>query len=242
MSSHREESSAKTSRHRAARTIVCISLWAALFLVLLHFDVSLMRWRYSVLGDGPKGLLLHLLNNLREFGQLVCVVVVLIIVVTYDRRWKSIVVAVLLAQGLAAVIYNPGKLLIVRYRPQPAIEALATTEKSDKVAALSTFTSRDTWLGWRPGNYSVETQSFPSGHAAGAFALAGVLAWGYPRLGWLFWTLAVGCAASRYLTAVHWPSDCLAGAALGHLAARLVVGLVTICAHSRSRRATTPAP
>src|SRR5690606_132206 len=61
-------------------------------------------------------------------------------------------------------------------------------------------------------------EAFPSGHSGAAFAFAAVLAWFYPHLRWLFWALAFGCAVSRYLDTVHWPSDCMAGAMLGFLA------------------------
>jgi len=221
--------SLKPSRYRTGRIIVYLVLWATSLVALLYFDVSLMQWRYSVLPDGSDGLFKHLLNNCREFGQLVCNVIVLIIVIAYDRRWKSIVVAILLAQGVAAVVYNPGKMLIARYRPESAIQVFAKQDEQgvDNIATLATFTSRNTWLGWRPGNVSAKTQSFPSGHSAGAFALALLLARVYPRLAWLFWTLAVGCATSRYLDAVHWPSDCLVGATIGYLAAMFSLWLVT---------------
>jgi membrane-associated phospholipid phosphatase len=230
---------------RGTRWGLRIGLWAAVlavFVVLLYSDVALMRLRYVLTGNEPRGLLKHLMNSFREFGQVLSVVVALIVVTTCDHRYKKIIAAALLAQGLAAAVYNPGKVLIARYRPQPAIEELATPLANDKVAALSAFTSHATWIGWRPGNFSAETQSFPSGHATGAFALAAILAWFYPRLAWMFWTLAVGCAASRYLDAVHWPSDCLAGAAVGYLAAWLALGLVMRCTGSESGRATTRGP
>jgi undecaprenyl-diphosphatase len=57
--------------------------------------------------------------------------------------------------------------------------------------------------------------SFPSGHTAGAFALAAVLA-GYRRRWrpWL-WSAAGLAGYSRVYLGVHYPSDVLAGAALG---------------------------
>jgi len=222
-----------------------IGLWVAvlmIFVVVLYSDVALMRLRYGLTGNEPRGLLKHLMDSFREFGQVLSVGVALIVVTMCDRRYKKIIAAALLAQGLAAAVYHPGKVLIARYRPETAIEELATPRENNEVAALSAFTSRATWIGWRPGNRSFETQSFPSGHAAGAFALAGVLARFYRRLAWMFWTLAVGCAASRYLDAMHWPSDCLAGAAVGCLAAWLAIGLVMRRTGSESRRATTRGP
>lgn len=62
-----------------------------------------------------------------------------------------------------------------------------------------------------------EDPSFPSGHTATAFALATALCIRYPR--WyvigpaLLWACAVG--VSRMNEGVHYPTDVLAGAALG---------------------------
>lgn len=69
------------------------------------------------------------------------------------------------------------------------------------------------------------TPSFPSGHAAGAFALAAMLSLAWPRGRALWWTAAVVVAWSRVALGVHYPSDCLAGAAIG---VSLVFGTVWI--------------
>lgn len=69
--------------------------------------------------------------------------------------------------------------------------------------------------------------ALPSGHAAAAFAMAGVL---YGGCGWRVGSLALLVATmaglSRIAVGVHWPLDVLAGAALGLLAARLALAVV----------------
>ncbi len=60
--------------------------------------------------------------------------------------------------------------------------------------------------------------SFPSGHSVTAFALAFVLARTYPRYAFLFYGLAILVALSRVYLARHFPSDVVAGAAIGLLA------------------------
>jgi len=196
-----------------ARWAVRLGVWALLvaaFCLLLRYDILLMRWRYDVIGNGPSGLMKQFLQSFRDFGQFLPITVVLVVVATYDRRRHMIILAVIFAELLAAVIYNPGKMTIVRYRPRTAIE---------EVAGLDTLLNQQTWEGLQLGNMEHKTQSFPSGHSASAFAFATVMIWFYPPLGWLFWVLATGCAASRFLNAVHWPSDCLVGAIIGYAAA-----------------------
>jgi undecaprenyl-diphosphatase len=92
--------------------------------------------------------------------------------------------------------------------------------------------------------------SFPSDHATAGFAIAGALAlryrrWAVPLLG-----AAVLLAVSRVLLGVHYPSDVIAGAALG-LAAAIVVYRLPLTAlrrpleerwDPRPRRPAPPAP
>ena len=66
--------------------------------------------------------------------------------------------------------------------------------------------------------------SFPSGHATAAFALATTLAMHYPD-GWvppIAYTWAVGVTISRIYNEVHWTSDVLVGSAIGYFTARAV--------------------
>ena len=68
------------------------------------------------------------------------------------------------------------------------------------------------------------TESFPSGHAAmaAAGALAGVRM--LPRAAWILWPLATVVALSRVYLGVHWPTDVIAGIALGYAIAWFVLG------------------
>ncbi len=67
--------------------------------------------------------------------------------------------------------------------------------------------------------------SFPSGHAATAFAAAGVVAALHPRLRLPALGLAALVAVSRVYLGVHYPSDVLAGGALGLAIAAVVVSI-----------------
>ena len=65
---------------------------AALWLLLRQGDVTLMRWRYDVMPAHPGRALEQFLAGLREFGQILSVVIALCIVAAYDRRRKTIII------------------------------------------------------------------------------------------------------------------------------------------------------
>ena len=60
-----------------------------------------------------------------------------------------------------------------------------------------------------------KSRSFPSGHAASAFAFASGVAAEAPVPGGLLTVLAALVAYSRVHTGVHYPSDVVAGAVIG---------------------------
>jgi undecaprenyl-diphosphatase len=66
---------------------------------------------------------------------------------------------------------------------------------------------------------SAEEKSFPSGHATAAFAIAFGLLVHNRRWGWAMVAAAAWVAVSRVFVGVHYPSDVLAGAVVGGLAA-----------------------
>ena len=70
------------------------------------------------------------------------------------------------------------------------------------------------------------SRSFPSGHTATSFACASVLAFLVPRAAPLAYLLAAAIGYSRLYVGVHWPTDVIAGAALGTVTALLLLAAV----------------
>lgn len=114
-------------------------------------------------------------------------------------------------------------LAILWRRPWLAVTVAAAVLLADAEATLiKHFVRRH-----RPFEHQIgpseRTHSFPSGHAATAFAGAAVLAHFAPRLRIPLYVLACLIAYSRLYNGVHYPTDVLAGALLGTLTALLLL-------------------
>ncbi len=105
-----------------------------------------------------------------------------------DAGWQS-----LIAHGLAALSANILKHAIGR--PRPKFMHAGNLELSPVSGS-----------GW---------DSFPSGHAAAAFAVATLLAVRFPRARWPILVAAVAIAASRVIRGSHYLTDVAGGTALG---------------------------
>ncbi len=70
-------------------------------------------------------------------------------------------------------------------------------------------------------------QSFPSGHAAIFFALAMAIYFFNKKLGLWFFLGAITISVARIFVGVHWPSDVLAGAAIGIVSAIIIKGTIS---------------
>jgi undecaprenyl-diphosphatase len=113
-------------------------------------------------------------------------------------------------------------LAIVWRRPAVPLYVIAAVASADMLATLGkALVHRH-----RPFEHQIgpseRTHSWPSGHAATAFAGAATLAWLVPRFRLLWYALAVLIAYSRLYNGVHYPTDVLSGAILGLLVAWVV--------------------
>ena len=202
-----------TTFRRMIRFVIILAAIVAVFFLIQPYEVGLMRLPGEIMPPKTGGLFEQVIIGFQDFAQILTVIIATIIVATYDSRRKWIIAAIWLAQAFAMVSYNFPKRTVARLRPYAAVETFGE---------MAEINIDSTWIGWRPGETEFKTRSFPSGHSAAAFALAGALSPFYRRLRWALWTLAVGTAVTRYLNEVHWPSDCLAGATLGYVCAGTV--------------------
>ncbi len=138
---------------------------------------------------------------LAQYGQLICTFITALLVWQLDARrgWqicKALWAAVISATFVAMIL----KRLLGRVRPgRPQAGRFLGPE-------------------FRHANFR---ESFPSSHSASAVAFSVVLAYAYPHAAVTFWVLALICAGLRYVMDAHWPSDVMAGIALGYLTAVL---------------------
>lgn len=80
----------------------------------------------------------------------------------------------------------------------------------------------------RPGSFS-----FPSGHTASCFAVAGVLMFTHKKIGIPLLLFAVIMGLSRMYLFVHFPTDVIAGAAFGILMAWVTVLIFRECKYDQ---------
>jgi diacylglycerol kinase family enzyme/membrane-associated phospholipid phosphatase len=128
------------------------------------------------------------------------------------------------AGGLATVAGRPGRRAALRGIGSLAL-ASATVNTIGKQAVRRARPLRDAVPAVRRLRRQPLSTSFPSGHAASAAAFATAVALESPRLGAVVAPVAWSVAFSRIYTGVHYPSDVLAGVAIGMGAAFAVRGL-----------------
>jgi membrane-associated phospholipid phosphatase len=103
-----------------------------------------------------------------------------------------------------------------------AIKAITRRKRPSDVAPGAPFS--DTFF--NGGKSPLKGSSFPSGHAAGAFAVATVVATRYHTHHWVPWAVygfATAISLSRITTSAHFPSDVFLGAVLGYTITRYQV-------------------
>lgn len=158
------------------------------------FDKAVMEFIQLHFHNGVTDGVFPVLTYLGEAGAVWIVLALAFLVRRESRRWGMIMLCAMAAGFLLGELLL--KNVICRERP------------------FQTFPGYTALLISPPSGFS-----FPSGHSCASFAASTVLLavskkWGFPAL-----ALAVLIAFSRIFLFVHWPTDVLAGIALGIVSA-----------------------
>jgi len=212
--------------HRAAcaqRLLLVAGMLACLGLLALTIDLPVAAWCKG--GHVPRELM-RIMNFSEIFAHGTGATILLITALVLDPSLALPTLAWPLPQPRAAqlefarmiaavttggLLADGVKLMVDRVRPRAADLALHSS-------ALDTFA--EAAVAAVTGSRA-DINSFPSGHAAVAAALAAALSWHYPRGRVLFWLFALSASLQRVATSAHYPSDILCGAALGLLGAAI---------------------
>jgi membrane-associated phospholipid phosphatase len=103
-----------------------------------------------------------------------------------------------------------------------AIKAITRRERPSDIPPGGSFTGTF----FNGSKSPLKGSSFPSGHAAGVFSVATVIATRYHHHRWVPWAMygfATAVSFSRVTTSAHFPSDVFLGAALGYTITRYEV-------------------
>lgn len=190
--------------YRGSLLIPAILLIAAGLAV--PFDVSVASSISSNKDSWPKWVS-ELMSNSEAFGHGIGATLVIIAVWALDSARRPAMGTLCAASLGGGLVANLGKLAIARTRPRSYDLAIGS--------------------GWEsfgqlfPGNIGSAEQSFPSAHTSTAVGLAVILSTWYPQGKWYFATLAILVGLQRMYCLAHYPSDVLAGAALGWLIAKI---------------------
>lgn len=144
---------------------------------------------------------------LGQYGQFSCLAVACALILSVGGldQWRG-AAALIAAAVLTLLITHAAKRFFGRIRPG-----------RERDGHLRGAFLGPTWrrLSWR--------ESFPSSHAAGAFAMSLVLLEYYPQAAVVWWGLAIIASCIRWLIDAHFLSDVLVGAAFGIVCGMLAV-------------------
>ena len=210
---------AQVLRRRATAVVGLLATVPVLGLLAAWNPTERLDWRayeaINGLGPGPEWLWTLLDPHTRNYIVLIALGAALA-AVTRPRRIAA-VTGLVLGSGVAALV------------ALDAIHRLYDRPRPEEVLA-------DVSLN---GHSWAHLNSFPSGHMAVTAALGVALGLAFPRLRTVFWGYVAAIAVSRVMFGAHFPSDVVAGTALGTASALMVASAAQWAgARSALRRAS----
>ena len=180
--------------------IIPFILWVVTGSIILYYAdkgtvFRLVNTHYSAIGD----VLMYYMTWVGEGVFITATLISMMVFVPTFRNWWYFITAAL-CNGIPPLVSQWVKHAMNKPRP------------------LKYFNGAD-WIHMQPNWEKLFTQSFPSGHTTGAFAMFCFFAMLLPekskRLGLLFFVLAVGVGYSRMYLAAHFFQDVYFGSILG---------------------------
>jgi membrane-associated phospholipid phosphatase len=201
----------------ARRVWLIAALWVLAIAVTLLIDRPVAEWVARTAPLNKHGMFARLLKLPGDFLYFTLPLIAL--VVLFNRRHWIAAIPLLLASLFQGASYSLLKWLIGRHRPVLKIDPFA----------VHPFAG-----GWHGLMHAESGLSFPSGHAALAFATATVMGRLLPRWRPAFFFVAALVGVERVAENAHYVSDVIAGAGLG-----VLCGLLAIRVTNGPRRAAS---
>ena len=198
------------------RTWILLAVWTAAFIAAVLSDRSVAEWVRQAHPLAKGSSLAWWLKLPGDFRFVLAVAAVVALV--RPRRWYR-VIPVVVTGPLVGLVYMFLKWCVGRHRP---------------VIEIAPFALHPFARGLRGLVGAEKGLSFPSGHAAMAFAAATCLFAVIGRRAVVFFLLAIGVAAERVLENAHYASDVVAGAGFGVCCGLLSLRIARGCLGSSS--------
>lgn len=196
---------------RSTRLYLLSSLLAVASLSAFVVDIQVSHY-FSTVQESGLGDLRRIVMLFEAFAHGGGVAVILLAVASLDPQHRRAIPRLAACAFGAGLLNNLCKVLVGRTRPSE----FWSTSWPDSVSQTFVGLMPAKHAGWSE-LFERSVQSFPSGHSAVAAGLAVGLASLYPQGRWFFAFLAAMAMLQRVASGAHFPSDVLAGAAVGVL-------------------------
>lgn len=165
---------------------------------VLNIDVSLFYFLNSTIANPIFDFIMPIITDQHNW-YLIYFALILFLTIKYKQRGLIIVLALLVAVGIADYLSSQViKEAVGRLRPCRSLQDVHLLVPCG------------------PG------KSFPSSHAVNNFSLATVLAYNFKKYSWIFYSVAALIAFSRISVGAHYPLDVIGGAIIGAIIGYLI--------------------